>query len=308
MEVIIARLVRHFPNTKAVDDISFSFREGQIFGFVGPNGAGKTTTMRILATLDEPTSGDIFVDGISVVQYPDKVRRLVGYMPDSLPAHKDITVHEYLDFFARAYGLRAPKRNQVVENIEDFTGLNDFRDKTIAQISKGMKQRVSLARAIVHEPAVLVLDEPAAGLDPRARIELRELLKALREQGKAILISSHILPELGEICDGVAFIEKGRLLKAGKIDNIIESIGLRQTTMIRAKNYSSEELLKIILEEPVVQAAQIVGNEIAVIMNDDDDTTILTTLIAKGVQIAEFRQHKAHLEDLFLNITKGNLQ
>ncbi|MDR1480526.1 MAG: ABC transporter ATP-binding protein [Planctomycetaceae bacterium] len=308
MDVIVARLVRHFPNTKAVDDISFSFRDGQIFGFVGPNGAGKTTMMRVLATLDEPTSGDIFVDGISVVQYPDKVRQLVGYMPDSLPAHKDITVHEYLDFFARAYGLRDPKRRQVVENIEEFTGLLGFRDKTIAQISKGMKQRVSLARAIVHEPTVLVLDEPAAGLDPRARIELRELLKALREQGKAILISSHILPELGEICDGVAFIEKGQLLKAGRIDNIIESIGLRQTTMIRANNCNLEELLKIILEEPVVQAAQIMGNEIAVVMIDDSDTSILSALLAKGVQIAEFRQHKAHLEDLFLNITKGNLQ
>jgi ABC-2 type transport system ATP-binding protein len=308
MDIIIARLVRHFTNTKAVDDISFSFRDGQIFGFVGPNGAGKTTTMRILATLDEPTSGDIFVDGVSVVQYPDKVRQLVGYMPDSLPAHKDITVHEYLDFFARAYGLRDPKRRQVVENIEEFTGLLSFKDKTIAQISKGMKQRVSLARAIVHEPAVLVLDEPAAGLDPRARIELRELLKALREQGKAILISSHILPELGEICDGVAFIEKGKLLKAGKIDNIIESIGLRQTTMIRAKNLGLDELLKIVLEEPVVQTAQIIGNEVAVIMVDDNDTSILSTLIAKGVQIEEFRQHKAHLEDLFLNITKGNLQ
>ncbi|MDR0391032.1 MAG: ABC transporter ATP-binding protein [Planctomycetaceae bacterium] len=308
MEVIIAKLVRHFPNTKAVDDISFSFYDSQIFGFVGPNGAGKTTTMRILATLDEPTSGDIFIDGVSVVQYPDKVRSLVGYMPDSLPAHRDITVHEYLDFFARAYGLRDPKRSKVVENIEEFTGLVEFRNKTIAQISKGMKQRVSLARAIVHEPAVLVLDEPAAGLDPRARIELRELLKALREQGKAILISSHILPELGEICDGVAFIEKGQLLKAGKIDNIIESIGLRQTTMIRAKNYTLEELLKIVLEEPVVEAAKVVGNEVAVVMYDDNDTTILSTLISKGVQIEEFRQHKAHLEDLFLNITKGNLQ
>ncbi|MDR1485493.1 MAG: ABC transporter ATP-binding protein [Planctomycetaceae bacterium] len=306
MEVIIARLVRHFPNTKAVDDISFSFHGGQIFGFVGPNGAGKTTTMRILATLDEPTSGDIFLDGVSVVQYPDKVRHWVGYMPDSLPAHKDITVHEYLDFFARAYGLRDPKRSNVVENIEEFTGLVEFRDKTIAQISKGMKQRVSLARAIVHEPAVLVLDEPAAGLDPRARIELRELLKALREQGKAILISSHILPELGEICDGVAFIEKGQLLKAGKIDNIIDSIGLRQTTMIRAKNYSLDELLKIVLEEPAVQNAKIdiTGNEVAVILHDDNDTTLLPTLIAKGVQIEEFKQHKAHLEDLFLSITE----
>ncbi len=308
MEVNIARLKRYFPNTKAVDDISFSFHGGQIYGFVGPNGAGKTTTMRILATLDEPTSGDIFVDGVSVVQYPDQVRKMVGYMPDSLPAHRDITVHEYLDFFARAYGLRDPKRTEIVRNIEEFTGLTEFKEKTIFQISKGMKQRVSLARAIVHEPAVLVLDEPAAGLDPRARIELRELLKALRDQGKAILMSSHILSELGEICDGVAFIERGQLLRAGKIENIIQDMEMRPMTMIRAKNFDLETLLKFVLEEPGVEQATIVGNEVAVVIPEDKAGMLLTALIKKDVQIDEFRQHKAHLEDLFLNITKGNLQ
>ncbi|MDR0871354.1 MAG: ABC transporter ATP-binding protein [Planctomycetaceae bacterium] len=308
MEVHIAKLVRHFPKTKAVDDISFSFRTGQIYGFVGPNGSGKTTTMRILATLDEPTSGDIFVDGISVIQYPDQVRKLVGYMPDTLPAHKDITVHEYLDFFARAYGLKDPKRSIAVKNIEEFTGLTEFKEKTIAQISKGMKQRVSLARTIVHDPAVLVLDEPAAGLDPRARIELRELLKALRELGKAVLISSHILPELGEICDGVAFIEKGKLLRAGKIDDIAGSMEMRQTTMVRAKNYDLETLLKFVLEEPAVETAKIVGEEVAVVMKDDEDTSLLPSLIGKGIKIAEFRQQKVNLEHLFLNITQGELQ
>ncbi len=308
MEVNIAKLKRYFPNTKAVDDISFSFHGGQIYGFVGPNGAGKTTTMRILATLDEPTSGDIFVDGVSVVQYPDQVRKMVGYMPDALPAHRDITVHEYLDFFARAYGLRDPKRSEIVRNIEEFTGLTEFKDKTIFQISKGMKQRVSLARAIVHEPAVLVLDEPAAGLDPRARIELRELLKALRDQGKAILMSSHILSELGEICDGVAFIERGQLLRAGKIETIIQDMELRPMTMIRAKNFDLETLLRLILEEPGVEQAQIVGNEVAVVISEEQAGVLLTALIRKEVQIDEFRQHKAHLEDLFLNITQGNLQ
>jgi ABC-2 type transport system ATP-binding protein len=303
-----AKINRYFTNNKSDDDISFSFYGGQIYGFVGPNGAGKTTTMRILATLDEPTSGDIFVDGVSVVQYPDLVRKMVGYMPDALPAHRDITVHEDLDFFARAYGLRNPKRDEIVKNIEEFTGLTEFKEKTIVQISKGMKQRVSLARAIVHEPAVLVLDEPAAGLDPRARIELRELLKALREQGKAILISSHILSELGEICDGVAFIERGQLLRAGKIEKIIESMEMRPTTMIRAKNFDLETLLKLVLEEPMVETAQIVDDEVAALLTADDDSQLLTSLIAKGVQIAEFRQHKAHLEDLFLNITKGRLQ
>ncbi len=309
MEVHIAHLRRYFPNTKAVDDISFSFHGGQIYGFVGPNGAGKTTTMRILATLDDPTSGDIFVDGVSVVQYPDRVRKMVGYMPDALPAHRDITVHEYLDFFARAYGLRDPKRSEIVRNIEEFTGLTEFTEKTIFQISKGMKQRVSLARAIVHEPDVLVLDEPAAGLDPRARIELRELLKALREQGKAILMSSHILSELGEICDGVAFIERGQLLRAGKIDHIIESMEMRSMTMMRAKNHDLETLLKFVLEVPGVETAQIVGEEVAAVLGDGNDSgPLLTALISKGVQIEEFRQHKAHLEDLFLNITKGSLQ
>ena len=308
MEVHIAKLKRYFQTTKAVDDISFSFRSGQIYGFVGPNGAGKTTAMRILATLDEPTAGDIFVDGVSVVQYPDKVRNMVGYMPDSLPAHRDITVHEYLDFFARAYGLRDPKRSVIVENIEEFCGLVEFREKTIAQLSKGMKQRVSLARAIVHEPTVLVLDEPAAGLDPRARIELRELLKVLREQGKAILISSHILSELGEICDGVAFIERGQLLRAGKIDHIIQSMEMRPTTMIRSKNFDLETLLKLVLEVPGVETAKIVDNEVAAITHDDDDATLLPALVSQGVQITEFRKHEAGLEDLFLGITQDRLQ
>jgi ABC-2 type transport system ATP-binding protein len=308
MDVHIAHLTRCFPKQKAVDDISFSFGGEQICGFVGSNGAGKTTTMRILATLDIPTSGDIFVDGISVVQYPDKVRRIVGFMPDTLPAHTDISVHEYIDFFARAYGLKSPRRNKIIENVEEFTGLTTFRDKTIAQISKGMKQRVSLARAIIHDPPVLVLDEPAAGLDPRARIELRELLKALRQQGKAILISSHILTELGEICDSVAFIEGGKLLRAGKIDSIAESMSMKPAVIIQSGNISLEELLKHILEEPAVETAQITGDEVTAVLRSEGDNTLLTSLLSKGVQIAEFRHQKAHLEDLFLNITDGKLQ
>ncbi len=310
MDVHIAKLVRHFPNTKAVDNISFSFHGGQIFGFVGPNGAGKTTTMRILATLDEPTAGDIFVGDLSVVQYPDRVRRLVGYMPDNLPAHRDITVHEYLDFFARAYGLRDPKRSKIVANVEEFIGLTDFREKTIAQISKGMKQRVSLARAIVHEPEVLVLDEPANGLDPRARIELRELLKALREQGKAILISSHILSELGEICDGVAFIKQGNLLRAGQLSSIIDSVQSYFTVMIRANGIDGETLVKYLREMPHVRETRILGNEVAASINGGEKEAgeLLKSLLLRDVQIAEFRQHKTQLEDLFMNITKDRLQ
>src|SRR5215469_7072562 len=222
MKIDVVGLKKHYGRTRAVDDISFRFSSGQIFGFVGPNGAGKSTTMRILATLDEPTAGDALLDGVSVVEEPEKAHRLIGYVPDALPAHRDISVHEYLDFFARAYGIRSAARKKVVESIEEFTNLLGIREKHLNALSKGMKNRVSVARALVHDPAVLIMDEPAAGLDPRARIELRELLKALAAQGKAILISSHILSELAEICTGAVIIEKGTILRAGMLKEILE--------------------------------------------------------------------------------------
>ncbi|MCL2348741.1 MAG: ABC transporter ATP-binding protein [Planctomycetaceae bacterium] len=310
MDVYIVDLVRQFGKVNAVDHVTFSFGSGQIFGFVGPNGAGKTTTMRILATLDEPTSGDIFVGGKSVTQYPDDTRRLVGFMPDTLPEYRDITVHEYLDFFARAYKIRQPRRRKVIEQVEEFVGLIDFREKTLAQISKGMKQRVSLARAIVHEPEVLVLDEPANGLDPRARIELRELLKALRDQGKAILISSHILTELGEICDGVVFIERGKLLHAGSLNNIISTVDSELTYMIRAKDMLPDVLQKHLLEMPLVSKVRVIGNEVAISLagTENEAVELFRHLYDRQLPIVEFRQHKTQLEDLFMRITKGNLQ
>src|SRR5580700_1393209 len=221
MEVKVSELRKTYGKTQAVRGISFSFSSGQIFGFIGPNGAGKSTTMRILATLEEPTSGTAMVDGISVTEEPEKAHRLIGYVPDHLPSHRDVTVHEYLDFFARAYGLRGEKRIKTVEGVEEFTNLLGIREKRLNALSKGMKNRVSIARAIVHDPPVLLMDEPAAGLDPRARIELRELLKVLAGQGKAILISSHILTELGEICNGAIIIERGKLLRAGTLKEIL---------------------------------------------------------------------------------------
>ena len=216
MDVRVNNLKRYFGGTKAVDGVSFSFSSGHIVGFVGPNGAGKTTTMRILATLDEPTEGDATIDGVSVVDEPEKARRLVGFMPDTLPTHRDMTVHEYLDFFARAYGLRGANRNALVERVEEFTNLTGINRKFLRDLSKGMKQRVSLARSLVHDPPVLVLDEPANALDPRARIELRELLKILADQGKAILVSSHILTELAEMCNGVVIVEQGACSAPGR--------------------------------------------------------------------------------------------
>src|SRR6478609_3186013 len=220
MEIEVKDLRKEYGRTVAVNGISFRFGSGQIFGFIGPNGAGKSTTMRVLATLEEPTSGTATVDGVSVIEEPERAHKYIGYVPDNLPSHRDVTVHEYLDFFARAYGMRGEHRVKTVEGVEEFTNLVGIRDKTLNALSKGMKNRVSIARALVHDPAVLLMDEPAAGLDPRARIELRELLKVLAQQGKAVLISSHILSELAEICTGAVIIERGKILRAGTLQQI----------------------------------------------------------------------------------------
>jgi ABC-2 type transport system ATP-binding protein len=309
MDVKVDNLKRHFGGTRAVDGISFTFSSGHIFGFVGPNGAGKTTTMRILATLDEPSSGDATIDGVSVVDYPEKARHFVGFMPDSLPAHRDMTVHEYLDFFARAYGLRGQKRDSLVEHVEEFTNLIGIRHKFLRDLSKGMKQRVSLARALVHDPPVLVLDEPAAGLDPRARIELRELLKVLAEQGKAILISSHILTELSEICNGAVIIEQGRLLRAGQMDEVVSSDSLERTVIIRCEG-SVDDLHRELIQSPQVREARVVGPAVEVVVSGADDACgeLLRQLVLRQIRVVEFHQRQADLEDIFMSVTKGQVQ
>ena len=311
MKVEVNNLKRHFGTTRAVDDITFSFESGQIFGFVGPNGAGKTTTMRILATLDEPTAGDATINGHSVVERPEHARRMIGYMPDNLPVHRDISVHEYLDFFARAYGIGSPKRQQVVESVEEFTNLMGIREKMLNALSKGMKQRVSLARALVHDPPLLIMDEPAAGLDPRARVELRELLKVLAQQGKAILISSHILTELAEICDGAVIIEKGRILRAGTMHSISHGGDAPTHRTMIIRNYgSNEELCKALLEMPHVEAARLVGPSVEADVAGDEETCcdLLAELLRRNFRIAEFHQRKADLEELFMTITSGEVQ
>ncbi len=310
MKVSVANLKKHYGKTKAVDNISFDFASGQIFGFVGPNGAGKTTTMRILSTLDEPTDGDIYIDGVSVTQYPEKARQLVGFVPDNLPTHRDMTVHDYLDFFGRAYGLRGPKRKQVVEQIEDFTNLTGIREKNLVALSKGMKQRVSVARALLHDPPVLVLDEPANGLDPRARIELRELLKALTAQGKAILISSHILTELGEICDGVVIIEHGRLLRAGNIEQMQTAETPRRIVNIRLLD-RHEDACKQLLITPNVDSVNLTGDnmlEVDVLGTDEACCDLLAQLVKAGYRIVEFKPRRAGLEEIFMNVTRGEVQ
>ena len=305
MKVEISHLVKSFrKGVRAVDDLSFSFGPGEVIGFVGPNGAGKTTTMRILATLDTPDSGDVFLDGRSVLEHPDFAHLNIGFMPDDLPDRTDITVAEYLDFFARAYDLRGPRRENAVRSVEEFTGLAALRDKTLHELSKGMKQRVSLARALVHDPKVLVMDEPANGLDPRARIELRELVKALSESGKAILISSHILSEHEEMCTSSVIIERGKRLSTDNVPTADET-----WVKLRFKGLTADESVAKLLELPQVKAAEPHAGacRARIAAGDDEAAAFLADLVRRGFAPVRFDPEGGNLEDVFMQVTKGAL-
>lgn len=302
-------LVRRFGALRAVDRVSFSVGFGEIVGFIGPNGAGKTTTMRIAATLDLPDEGDVWVDGLSVLERPREVRRRLGFMPDSYGAYAHTTVLEYLDFFARAYELFGPARRAALEHVIEFTGLGGLTEKPIATLSKGLKQRLCLAKTLLHDPAVLILDEPAAGLDPRARIELRELVKALAALGKAILISSHILSELTEMCDGVIVIERGRVLSAGRVQDVVHGLdrGTHVFVRVLGDGASAE---RVLLEQPGVEAVRPHRGGLVLETRGDDAilAAILAALVERGLAPVEFARQETNLEDVFLSLTEGRMQ
>ena len=345
MKTEVRNLTRVFGKTVAVNDISFSFEDGNIFGFIGPNGAGKTTTIRIMATLDLATSGDVLYDGVSATLYPEAVRRVVGYMPDSLPGYKDIQVWEYLDFFARSFGLKGAERTRALNDIVEFTNLGELRTKFLFALSKGMKQRVSLARALIHNPKVLIMDEPAAGLDPRARHELRTLLKILAEQKKAIFLSSHILSELQDICDGAVIIEQGKLLSAGTLNDLLaqvnggapapaqaqsgESAGLSGTSpeqqaasapqtapkgvsvTLKTPRGEAEPVRLKLLEHPLTRSVDLFDDDEvhAIIEGTDAEVSrVVGTVFAAGLTVLSFNRNQMGLEELFMKITQGKVQ
>ena len=309
-------LVRHFSDVHAVDDVTFSVGRGQVLGFIGPNGAGKTTTMRILATLDVPQRGDARIAGYSVVEQPDKVRRVMGFMPDYAGVYANTTVFEYLDFFARAGGLHGAARRRAVDTIVEFMVLGDLRERQVEGLSKGMKQRVALGRALIHGPQLLILDEPAANLDPRARIEFRTLIRELAADGKTILLSSHILTELSEVCDTVTVIDKGRILASGTVREIVD--GLRQRRMLSVRLAAPDPRLeRFLLEQPGVVGVHEAGDVVSGLSRtlrfelDGDDQAqvqLIARLIAAGFPILEFSAHSAGLEDVFIEITNGRVQ
>ena len=302
-------LVRHFDGVHAVDDVSFSVERGQVLGFIGPNGAGKTTTMRILATLDVPQRGDARIGGYSVVDDPDKVRAITGFMPDYAGVYANTTVTEYLDFFARAYDLRGQTRRRAVANIIEFLGIGELEDRNVESLSKGLKQRVALGRALVHDPQVLILDEPAANLDPRARIEFRTLIRELAADGKTVLLSSHILTELAEVCDVVAVIEKGRILATGTVQAILEKVRQRRILSVRLAG-SNDGVERFLVEQPGVVNVHEAGGRVQFEFagGDEDQVALVGRLLAAGFPVLEFTAHSAGLEDLFIEITEGRVQ
>jgi len=299
-------LVRHFDGVRAVDGVSFSVDRGKVLGFIGPNGAGKTTTMRILATLDSPQRGDARVGGHSVVMEPDRVRAITGFMPDYAGVYANTTVTEYLDFFARAHDLRGEARRSAVANIIDFMGIGDLRDRNVESLSKGLKQRVALGRAIIHDPEVLILDEPAANLDPRARIEFRTLIRELAGDGKTILLSSHILTELAEMCDLVAVIEKGRILATGTVDEILERVRQKRILSVRLAG-PDDRLERFLLEQPGVHGVHEAGGrfEFEFDGGDAEQVSLVGRLVGAGFPVLEIGAERAGLEDLFIEITGG---
>ncbi len=305
----IKNLKRYFGKTKAVDDISFKFDSGQIFGFIGQNGAGKTTTLRILATLDEASSGDVLIDGISVAEEPEAIRRVVGFVPDKLPCHNDMTVNEYLDFFARAYGLKGKIRAKKVAEVKEFTNVKNFENRLVNNLSKGMLQRLSLGRALIHDPDILLMDEPAAGLDPRARVELRELILTLAKQGKAILISSHILTELTMICNGIVIIEHGKILETGTIDDLLGKNAAKHTVAINILK-RTDNICQDLLTLPNVTNAHFVDEEIFLDISGTEETCseVLSEIVKRKYKLTEFRQVKTNLEDIFMNVTDSEVR
>jgi ABC-2 type transport system ATP-binding protein len=265
--------------------------------------------MRILATLDEPTAGDAFVDGFSVIDDPDRVRRRLGFMPDYFGTYQNVNVREYLDFFARAYGLIGRERLTSIDEVMEFTLLNTLADKPIDGLSKGMKQRLCLGRTMIHNPSVLVLDEPAAGLDPRARIELREMIAQLAAAGKAILISSHILTELAEICDKVGIIEQGRLLAVGSVAEISSRVQVQSTVRVRVLRDADRLQHWLSVRDDITELRLEADLAVFSLSGDREaEAALLREIVNSGFAVVEFGAKHKSLEDVFLHVTEGRVQ
>lgn len=308
----IKDLTKTYRDLTAVRGLNLTIEKGDVFGFIGPNGAGKTTTIKVLATLLEPTTGAAYIDGVDVVRNPLEVRRLIGYMPDFFGVYDDVKVWEYLDFFAAAYKIPVNKRKSIIDDVLELTDLTAKRESYVEGLSRGMKQRLCLAKTLVHDPKVLLLDEPASGLDPRARIEFRALLKELQSMGKTIFVSSHILPELADFCNVVGIMERGHLVVAGSVNDIVRKLEGAAILDVRVAGAieNGEKALQLLQGHAEIRGVRHEGNhlEIEWTGEPDDVPQILTHLVRNGVPVASFAPRSANLEDVFMKVTAGAVQ
>jgi ABC-2 type transport system ATP-binding protein len=302
-------LTKMYGDLYALNRLTLRLERGDVYGFIGPNGAGKTTTMRILATLLNPTWGEATVCGYSIYNGAKDIRRLIGYMPDFFGVYDDMKVIEYLEFFAAAYRIKGPERRKKCDQVLELVDLGYKRDALVTSLSRGMTQRLGLARVLLHEPQVLLLDEPASGLDPRARIEMRGLLKELRNMGKTILVSSHILPELADICNKIGIIERGKLLFDGDVQAAIRQV--RQRTVMTVVVGNSHGLLAKEQLQKQGDVAEVElkedGETLTVTLNEDvpDGSFIAEVLVKNGFRLKMLKEEEIDLEDVFMGITKG---
>ena len=302
----IKNFSKSYGDFVAVENLNLKIGAGEMFGFIGPNGAGKSTTIRFLATLLRATSGEATVNGSSVNDDPIGVRRNIGYMPDMFGVYDGMKVWEFLDFFSVAYEIPRNQRKAVIGDVLELLDLTHKRDDYVNGLSRGMKQRLCLAKTLVHDPPVLILDEPASGLDPRARLEVKALLKELRKMGKTILISSHILTELADVCTSIGIIERGRLLLSGPIEKVYRKIQQNRHIQVRFAG-SPDAGVSLIRSDPKVQNVQVDARSCTVELdgNDDDVQRMMRTLVASDVGLISFADKEPTLEDVFMMVTRG---
>ncbi len=298
---------KHYGDFTAVDRLSFSIGRGEIFGFIGPNGAGKSTTIRFLATLLRPTSGEGRIAGHSVTEDPMAVRRVIGFMPDDFGVYDGMKVWEFLDFFAVAYEIPRATRRRVIAEVLELLDLTHKREDYVNGLSKGMKQRLCLAKTLVHDPPVLILDEPASGLDPRARLEMKALLVELKKMGKTILVSSHILSELADFCTSIGVIERGRLLAAGSIRDIQRQIRTHRVLKVELTEGPTDRAAAILQADPAIRSVEAYGLSLTAEFHggDDDMRRLLARLMGEEVPVQSFAEEPLSLEEVFMMITKG---
>lgn len=290
----------------AVGSVNMKIEAGELFGFIGPNGAGKSTSIRFLATLLKSTRGDGLVNGFSVNKQPMDVRRSIGYMPDDFGVYDGMKVWEFLDFFAVAYKIGRTQRKKVIGDVLELLDLTHKRDDYVNGLSRGMKQRLCLAKTLVHDPPVLILDEPTSGLDPRARIEVKALLKELRKMGKTIMISSHILSELADCCTSIGIIERGQLLMHGPIDSVYRQ--MRRNRIVEIRFVENQDAgISIIRSDPTMRGIEIDGDRVTAEFETDDQglASLMKRLIDGGVKMRSFSDKDPTLEDVFMLVTKG---